>query len=64
MRDRVLLLLRDNPDMTRAQLAYRLGLTPDGAKYHLDKLRAAGLLRRNGPTKGGRWEVAERPKKE
>jgi len=63
MRERVLSLLRGDPDLTRVQLADRLGISPDGVKYHLDKLRAAGLLRHNGPTKGGWWEVAERPKK-
>lgn len=38
-------------------MAERLGITPDGVKYHLTKLRAAGVVRHVGATKGGRWEV-------
>ena len=38
-------------------LAERIGLTPDGVKYHLAKLRTAGAIRHVGPTKAGRWEV-------
>jgi len=28
-----------------------------GVKYHLAKLRKAGIIRHVGPTKAGRWEV-------
>jgi ATP-dependent DNA helicase RecG len=28
-------------------------------KYHLNKLKAAGRIRRVGPAKGGHWEVLE-----
>jgi ATP-dependent DNA helicase RecG len=54
---RILRLLRSEPAITRRDLAARLGLTPDGIKYHLDKLRADGSIRHVGPTKAGRWEV-------
>lgn len=52
-------LLRHHPDASRAELAEYLGLTQDGIKYHLSKLRAAGVIRHVGPTKGGHWEVLE-----
>lgn len=29
----------------------------EGIKYHLNKLRAEGVVRHVGPTKSGRWEV-------
>ena len=38
-------------------MAERLGITPDGVKYHLMKMRADGVVRHVGATKGGRWEV-------
>ena len=38
-------------------LAERVGLTPNGVKYHLTRLREAGVIRHVGPTKAGRWEV-------
>jgi ATP-dependent DNA helicase RecG len=59
--DRIVALLIQKPASTRMELAEQLGLTPDGIKYHLKKLRAAGVIRHIGPTKGGRWEVTDRP---
>ncbi|MYK89111.1 MAG: DUF4062 domain-containing protein [Acidobacteria bacterium] len=58
-RDRILSLLRSDPTLTRAALASRIGITPEGVKYHLDKLRKAGRIRHVGPTKKGRWEILE-----
>lgn len=54
---RILDLLRTEPAISRRVMAERLGITPDGVKYHLTKLRAAGVVRHVGATKGGRWEV-------
>ena len=55
--ERILALLKAEPGITRRRLAERLGITPDGVKYHLDKLRTAGVIRHVGATKAGRWEV-------
>ena len=57
--ERILDLLRAEPAISRRVLAKRIGITPDGVKYHLTRLRAAGVVRHVGPTKGGRWEVLE-----
>lgn len=54
---RILDLLKTEPAISRRVMAERLGITPDGVKYHLTKLRAAGVVRHVGATKGGRWEV-------
>jgi ATP-dependent DNA helicase RecG len=56
-RDTILALLRDRPTLTRRELAEIVGISPDGVKYHLDRLRAAGAVRRVGSTKAGHWEV-------
>ena len=42
------------------ELDKAVGITPDGVKYHLGKLRAAGRIRHHGPTKAGQWEVTEK----
>ncbi|MDP2834974.1 MAG: ATP-binding protein [Pseudomonadota bacterium] len=55
--ERICRLLRGEPGLTRRELGERLSLTPDGVKYHLEKLKAAGRIRHVGPTKAGRWEV-------
>jgi ATP-dependent DNA helicase RecG len=57
--ERILSLLREDPALTRKALAGRIGITPDGVKYHLDRLRQADRIRHVGPTKKGRWEVLE-----
>jgi ATP-dependent DNA helicase RecG len=55
--ERVLALLRVDPFLTRRELANRLGLSDSGIKYHLEKLKAAKVIRHMGPTKAGYWEV-------
>ena len=57
--ERIVALLRRDPELTRVALASRIGITPAGVKYHLDKLRKAGRIRHVGPTKKGRWEILE-----
>ena len=43
---------------TVREIAELMGdITQDGVKYHLEKLKATGKLRRVGPDKGGHWEV-------
>ncbi|MBI5551996.1 MAG: putative DNA binding domain-containing protein [Desulfobacterales bacterium] len=58
--EKILALLVAEPTLTRKQLAQRLGITQDGIKYHLEKLKSAGTIRREGPDRGGRWEVTKR----
>ena len=55
--EQILALLEAEPEITRRRLAERVGITQDGVKYHLDRLRAAGVIRHIGATKAGRWEV-------
>jgi ATP-dependent DNA helicase RecG len=52
-------LLKAEPGFTRQQLAEKLEITPDGVKYHLEKLKYAGKLKRVGSTKTGMWEIIE-----
>lgn len=57
--EKILMLLQANPATTRVALVKNLGLSADGVKYHLDKLRASGKIRHHGPTKAGHWEIIE-----
>ncbi|MHA6197923.1 winged helix-turn-helix transcriptional regulator [Pseudomonas wadenswilerensis] len=57
VREKILVQLRRRPTTTRFELARALGLTPEGIKYHLNKLRAEGVVRHVGSTKSGHWEV-------
>ncbi|MEO8359014.1 MAG: ATP-binding protein [Vicinamibacteria bacterium] len=55
--ERIVALLRAHPTMTSLQTAHEVSLTLDGVKYHLRRLRAAGILQHVGPSRAGRWEV-------
>lgn len=59
MKDKLMLLIQQQPEITAAALSAATGIGVDGVNYHLNQLKQAGKLRRVGPTKGGRWEVTE-----
>jgi ATP-dependent DNA helicase RecG len=55
---KILAILQRNPFASRREIAESLGhITEDGVKYHLDKLKSEGIIKRIGPAKGGHWEV-------
>ena len=49
--------IRKHPFTTRQQLAKVIGITPDGIKKQLDKMKKANRIKHVGPTKGGHWEI-------
>ena len=57
-RDKVLCLLRKQPDLTQAELANALGLTVKAIEKIIRQLRDANLIKREGGKKFGRWIVA------
>ena len=55
---KILELLRMNPSASRREIADVLGdITENGVKYHLEKLKSEGRLKRIGGDKGGYWQV-------
>lgn len=58
-RDKIIEQLRNNPNITRSELASILGITSDGVKYHLQKMTAEGIIVRHGSARGGYWEVVK-----
>ena len=57
--ERIIEEIRKHPFTTRDQLAQVIGITPDGIKKQLDKLKKAGKIRHVGATKKGHWEIIE-----
>ena len=57
--ERILALLAAEPRMTRKQLAESVGLTLDGVKYHMRRLKASGAIVRVGSPRTGHWEVMD-----
>ena len=56
---KILSLIRQNPSITRMQISDAIGLSLEGVKWNLDKLKATGIVRRVGPDRGGHWEIIE-----
>ena len=59
--EKILRLIKENPSITNKELARLCDITEDGVFYHIKKMKAAGVIRRIGPDKGGHWEVIEKP---
>jgi ATP-dependent DNA helicase RecG len=49
--------IANKSDITQKELAAVIGITEDGVKYHVTRLREKGVLKRIGPDKGGHWEI-------
>ena len=56
---KILEQIKLNPYISREELAEVCGVTTDGIKYNIRKLRESGVIKRVGPDKGGHWEVVE-----
>ena len=37
-----------------------VGITEDGVKYNLNKLKNNGIIERIGPAKGGYWKILKK----
>jgi ATP-dependent DNA helicase RecG len=56
---RILEIVAADPATSAREVAATLGLTSRAVEKQFAALKATGRLRRVGPAKGGRWEVAE-----
>ena len=56
-REIILFTLKGHPDFSARKLAEVIGITQKAVEKHLSKLKAEGLIRREGPDKGGKWVV-------
>ena len=50
-------LMRDNPEVTQADMACALSISRQAVQKHIARLKSAGRIRRVGPDNGGHWEV-------
>ena len=56
-REKILILIRANADISMDAMALSLGLTRQGVEWQIRKLKLSGILRRIGPDNGGHWEI-------
>lgn len=55
--DKIIQIIRATPNITRAEIGKILGMTVNGVKYHINKLRKAGRLEWEGNSRTGRWVI-------
>ncbi len=58
--EKILVLLKDDPNLNAAQLAGKLGLTSRQVERLIADLKKSGKLKRTGANKNGYWEVLKR----
>ena len=58
--EKIVILLINNPRMTRNELAEKLDISSDAVKRRLEKLKKEGKIERQGSTKAGKWVVLNR----
>ena len=56
-REKIIALLSENGKLTAAGLAAEIGVTAKAIEKHLAKLKAEGIIEREGPDKEGSWKV-------
>lgn len=54
---KIIKLIKENPKITRNELANKLNITPDGIKYNLRKLINKDIIERIEPKNGGYWKI-------
>ena len=57
-REKILALLKEYPEYSARKLAEEIGITPKAVEKQLANLKASGLIRREGPDKGGKWIIS------
>lgn len=55
--DAIIKIIAKNPCISTKEIAEQLKLTIDGVRYHLKKMKKAGLIRYEGSTKLGQWII-------
>jgi len=57
---KIIELIKDNQNISIEEMADKCGLTRDGIKYQIRKLKIKGILCRIGPDKGCHWEIVQK----
>ena len=58
--EKILAYLKQNPTASHKELTMHIDdLTEDGVKYNLKRLKALGLIQREGADNGGHWRTID-----
>ena len=58
--ERIIRLIKENPQITNKELADACGITEDGVYWNTKKLKKKNIIRRVGPDFGGHWEIIDK----
>ncbi len=56
-RDAILQMIREDAHISSSKMAERLGINRSAVSKHLKKMQDTGVIRREGPDKGGKWVI-------
>ena len=56
-RDAILQMIREDAHVSSSKMAERLGINRSAVSKHLKKMQDTGVIRREGPDKGGKWVI-------
>ena len=57
LEEKMLLEMQTNPQISRNELAIKLGISSDTVKEYIEKLKSKNAVRRVGKTSAGYWEI-------
>ena len=57
--EKVLTLIKQKPDISRAELSKKLGINESAVQKHLENLKGKKIIERIGADKGGYWQVTD-----
>ena len=57
---KIITALTENPQITIVALAEQIGISKGGIRWHLDKLREEGIIKREGSSRNGKWVVIKK----
>lgn len=55
--EKILDLMKQNPNITQVEMAKVLDITRDGISYNIKTLKEKGIIAREGATKNGMWKI-------
>ena len=58
--EKIVSLIKQQPNITQEELAIQMGMTRDGIAYHIKSLKENGIIERIGSTKKGTWKIKNR----
>lgn len=59
VQEKILELVRKDPDITQVEMAKKIGITRNGIAYNIKILKEKGIIERIGSTKNGTWKIVK-----